>query len=157
MPKAKLLFPAILGAACILAASLLPAGCVSRGVKPPPGVAPETVLLETTGYCKCGACCGWKRNWWGRPVIAAGPNRGEPKAVGVTASGSRARPGTLAADTRLYPFGTVMYVPGYGYGVVADRGSAIQGRHIDLYFRRHGDGLDWGRQRLAVKVWRPTP
>ena len=37
------------------------------------------------------------------------------------------RDGTIAADTEYYPFGTRMYVPGYGGGLVEDRGGAIQG------------------------------
>lgn len=63
--------------------------------------------------------------------------------------------GTIAADTRHYPFGTRMYVPGYGYGVVEDRGSAIQGPGIiDIYFRSHGKALQWGRQQVEVTVYR---
>ncbi len=62
-------------------------------------------------------------------------------------------PGTIAADTRYYPFGTVMIVPGYGQGVVEDRGSAIKGaERIDLYFDSHGDALDWGRRRVEVEI-----
>jgi len=30
--------------------------------------------------------------------------------------------GTIAADTKYYPFGTRMFVPGWGWGVVTDRG-----------------------------------
>ncbi len=117
------------------------------------------VRMEVTGYCSCGTCCGWKRNWRGQAVIASGPNRGKPKAIGITASGTRAKPGTLAADTRHYPFGTVMYIPGYGYGVVEDRGGAIKGRHkLDLYFNTHRQGIDWGRKRVEVVVFPPgTP
>ncbi len=60
--------------------------------------------------------------------------------------------GTIAADTDYYPFGTRMYVPGYGWGVVEDRGSAIKGPdRLDLYFSSHSDALEWGRQRLAVE------
>ena len=77
-------------------------GCVMM-----PGTPPQArlsrgrpVVIETTAYCPCGQCCGWKRNWLFRPVIAAGPNRGKPKAVGLTASGKKAKPGTIAADTR---------------------------------------------------------
>jgi hypothetical protein len=41
--------------------------------------------------------------------------------------------GTIAADTKYYPFGTRMYVPGWGWGMVTDRGSAIKGPdRIDL-------------------------
>ncbi|MEZ4568257.1 MAG: 3D domain-containing protein [Desulfobacterales bacterium] len=44
------------------------------------------------------------------------------------------RDGTIAADTRYYTFGTRLYVPGYGYGVVEDRGSAIKGpTRLDLF------------------------
>lgn len=124
-------------------------------VRPPGRPASEVATLEVTGYCKCGACCGWTRNWLLRPVIKAGPNKGKPKQVGITASGTRAQPGTIAADTRLYPFGTVMQVPGYGYGVVEDRGSAIQGRRIDLYFTSHRAAQRWGRQKLRVRIWKP--
>jgi hypothetical protein len=63
------------------------------------------------------------------------------------------RPGTIAADTKYYPFGTEMYVPGWGWGVVEDRGSAIKGpTRIDLYFYTHGQALDWGRQKVKVEI-----
>ena len=63
--------------------------------------------------------------------------------------------GTIAADTRYYPFGTRMYVPGYGWGMVSDRGSAIKGPdHIDLYFVSHDEALHWGRRRLRVIIER---
>ena len=43
--------------------------------------------------------------------------------------------GTIAADTVCYPFGTRMYVPEYGWGVIEDRGGAIKGaKRLDLYF-----------------------
>jgi hypothetical protein len=61
--------------------------------------------------------------------------------------------GTIAADTDFYPFGTRMYVPGYGWGTVEDRGSAIQGPdRIDLYFNSHHDALVWGRRKINVIV-----
>ncbi len=64
--------------------------------------------------------------------------------------------GTIAADTKYYPFGTRMYVPGWGWGVVADRGGAIKGPgRIDLFFTSHGDAVQWGRKRLDVEIIRP--
>jgi len=64
-----------------------------------------------------------------------------------------AHDGTIAADTAHYPFGTRMYVPGYGYGVVEDRGGAIKGpRRIDLYFDSHSDARRWGRQTVKVEI-----
>lgn len=136
------------------------AGCMIRDVRwssirPPSRTAAQMYRLETTGYCPCGECCGWKRTWYGRAVIASGPNRGKPKAVGITASGERAKRGTIAADTKIFPFGTVMYVPGYGYGIVEDRGGAIKGYKIDLYHSSHADARTWGREIKEVKVWFP--
>ena len=61
--------------------------------------------------------------------------------------------GTIAADTDYYPFGTRMYVPGYGWGVVGDRGSAIKGHsRIDLYFKFHYQALAWGRRKVRVEI-----
>eukprot|EP00249_Psilotum_nudum_P006176 c19512_g1_i1 orf=335-688(+) len=66
------------------------------------------------------------------------------------------RDGTIAADTNFYPFGTRMFVPGYGWGKVEDRGGAIKGpERIDLYYRSHKDALKWGRRKLQVLVVLP--
>jgi len=119
------------------------------------GARPFAVELEATGYCKCGDCCGWKRNAFMQPVFAYGPNKGKKKEVGVTASGTKARLGTIAADTSVYPFGTKIFVPGYGWGVVEDRGGAIKGQRIDLFFNSHRDALQWGRKRVVVEVVYP--
>ena len=132
------------------------AGCLRfSSIRPPSGQKSESYIVITTGYCKCGDCCGWKRNWYGRPVLAYGPNKGKPKEVGVTASGTRARVGTIAADTSIFPFGTILKIPGYGYGVVEDRGGDIKGYHFDLYFKSHRDALKWGRKQQRVEVWLP--
>ncbi|MGW8193036.1 MAG: 3D domain-containing protein [Desulforhopalus sp.] len=65
--------------------------------------------------------------------------------------------GTIAADTDYYPFGTRMHVPGYGWGVVEDRGGAIKGpTRIDLYFDSHAKALQWGRKTLNVTVEYPS-
>ncbi|MGA0333104.1 MAG: 3D domain-containing protein [Kiritimatiellia bacterium] len=112
--------------------------------------------MEVTGYCKCGHCCNWKRSWLrlGKPVIASGPQKGQPKQVGISADGSVARRGTVAADTSVLPMGTILYIPGYGWGQVRDRGSAIQGNRLDLFFDSHEEALEWGRQQVQVKIWR---
>lgn len=138
----------------VLVLSVAVCGCATRP-KPPRGARGVDRVMTVTGYCKCGKCCNWKRNWLLRPVIASGPHKGEPKKVGITASGTKAEPGTIAADTRRYPFGTIMYVPGYGYGRVEDRGGAIKGDHIDLFFKKHKQAVKWGKRRMRVRVWVP--
>ena len=144
-----------------LLALLGSAGCAVRNVRwttpaPASDARWHTYTMDTAGYCPCGTCCNWRRSWWvGRPVVAAGPNKGRPKAIGMTASGVRARPGTVTADGKLFPFGTRVYVPGYGYGIVEDRGTATQGYSLDLFFTTHKQALAWGRRRLQVRVLIP--
>lgn len=135
--------------------------CDVRGIRPGDGHIAmsgrkgKPYVVEVTGYCPCGACCGWRRNWLLIPVYSEGPLRGHRKKVGYTASGHPARPGTLAADTSVFPFGTILYIPGYGYGRVEDRGRDIKGYRIDVFFRHHSTAEQWGRKRLNVRVWFP--
>ncbi|MBM4153389.1 MAG: hypothetical protein FJ220_07705 [Kiritimatiellaceae bacterium] len=90
--------------------------------------------------------------------MASGPSRGKSKTVGRTASGTTAQHGTIAADPTVYPLGTVMDIPGYGKGRVEDTGGAIRGpERPDLFFNSHQQALEWGRQRLPVKVWMIHP
>jgi 3D (Asp-Asp-Asp) domain-containing protein len=63
--------------------------------------------------------------------------------------------GTIAADTKQYPFGTRMYIPGYGWGVVEDKGGAIKGpNRIDLFFDTHEEAIHWGRRKVNVEIER---
>ncbi|HDP35543.1 MAG TPA: hypothetical protein ENN29_10590 [Candidatus Hydrogenedentes bacterium] len=129
-------------------------GCATRP-KPPRGVRAIEREMEVLAYDAGKKSTNWKRNWLFQPVVASGPNKGQPKKVGVTASGTKAKPGTIAADTNYYPFGTVMYVPGYGYGRVEDRGGAIKGPDkIDVFFKKRKDALEWGRRRVRVRIWK---
>lgn len=75
---------------------------------------------------------------------------------GMTYSGVQVRRdlySTVAADLHLFPLGTILYIPGYGYGVVSDKGSAIVGNKIDLYFDTVDDVYDqWGKKNVTVYV-----
>ena len=117
-----------------------------------PAEDPATVLV--TGYCNCGECCGWERSWFGfgQPVYNHGKLKGKPKKVGVTACGTIAARGTVAADPKVFGFGTRLEIPGYGPGTVEDVGGAIKGRHIDVWFPSHDEARRWGARRLKVTV-----
>ena len=108
-------------------------------------------LVLVTGYCNCGECCGWEFDEKsGKPVYAYGKFKGKPKKVGITASGTTARHGTVAADLSVFSFGTCLEIPGYGIGRVEDVGGAIRRRHIDVWFPTHEEARRWGRRRLKV-------
>ena len=118
------------------------------------GIVGDEHELLVTGYCNCGKCCGWRKKWFffGEPVYNYGKMKGKPKKVGVTASGTVAAKGTIAADPAVYPFGTRIGIPGYGLGIVQDIGGSIKGAHIDIWFPSHMEALAWGARKLKVKV-----
>jgi len=116
-----------------------------------------TRTMLVTAYDAGPESCGWKKKYGciGPAVYAYGPLKGKRKKVGITADGTKAKHGTIAADTRRYPFGTKMYVPGYGRGEGHDTGSALKGDHIDVFFSDRGDALEWGRKYLKVVILQP--
>lgn len=77
---------------------------------------------------------------------------------GITYSGVKVRRdkntvSTIAADPKILPLGSVLYIPGYGYAVVADTGSAIKGRKIDLYFSTTKQVYkEWGKKTVVVQL-----
>lgn len=75
---------------------------------------------------------------------------------GVTYSGVRVKRdlySTIAADLNIFPIGTILFIPGYGYGVVADKGGAIKGNKLDLYYETVEDVYNqWGKKTIDVYV-----
>lgn len=77
---------------------------------------------------------------------------------GITYSGVKVRRdknavSTIAADPKVLPLGSILYIPGYGYAVVADTGSAIKGRKIDLYFSTTKQVYkEWGKKTVVVQL-----
>lgn len=125
-----------------------------RRIRPPKGAQAIEVEMKTTSYCHCRRCCSYK--WFlFIPYQKTGFLQYRRKHVGKTSSGAMVRPGTIAADTSRYPYGTIMHIPGYGYGRVEDTGGAIKGNHIDLYRPNHWYARKWGVQTKKVKVWLP--
>ena len=47
---------------------------------------------------------------------------------------SISNPTTCAIDPALHDFGDVFYIEGFGYYIAEDTGSAVKGKHLDLYF-----------------------
>ena len=99
---------------------------------------PELESLGTwkiTAYCACKKCCGKSPD--------------DPR-YGITAAGTVATEGrTIAADPRVLPYGTVVYIDGHAY-IVEDCGGAIKNERIDIYFESHEAALQWGVQYWEV-------
>lgn len=71
---------------------------------------------------------------------------------GRTATGLPVSFGVVAVDPAVIPLGTRMTIPGYGEGVAADTGSAVQGNSIDLWFPTLADALAWGRRTVTITL-----
>jgi uncharacterized protein YabE (DUF348 family) len=74
---------------------------------------------------------------------------------GITASGKPLTKGLVAVDRRFIPFGTRMYVPGYGFAEAADTGGGVRGRWIDLGYD-DANYVSW-HQVVTVYFVAPIP
>lgn len=88
---------------------------------------------------------------------STGKRPGHPH-YGLTASGTRARPGVVAVDPRVIPLGTKLYIQSldgskdYGFAVAEDTGGAIKGNKIDLFFETAEEVRRFGRRKVKVYI-----
>jgi cystine transport system substrate-binding protein len=80
-------------------------------------------------------------------VVATGYSMG-----GHTATGAPVGWGVVAVDPSVIPLGTPLSIPGYGSGVAADTGGAIQGATIDLWFPTTAQANAWGRRTVTISL-----
>lgn len=99
------------------------------------------IKIKLTGYCPCPKCCG---EW-------------AYKNPGITASGTKARFGTVAAPKSI-PFGTKMRIEGYGDKVftVEDTGSSVVERNgvyvIDMWMPTHSQAYNVGNKIVNAEI-----
>lgn len=93
----------------------------------------QPIVVSATGYCSCSKCCG-------------------PYDGTKTASGARVHWGTLAAS-KGWAFGTQFTIDAFPGTVftVQDRGGAIKGDKIDIWFPSHQEALSWGRRTVVLR------
>ena len=123
------------------------------GVPPPPTPPPPLPPPPTPCHCGCKTCHTvlMLTTGYDNGVGSTGKKPGSP-GYGVTKSGAKAGPGSIAADLSLYPLGTKMWVPCYGCGTVEDIGGKIKQNHIDLWFPTAKAGFAWGNPYHDVEV-----
>ncbi len=85
-----------------------------------------------TGYCDCDICVG---QYAGQMQTASG----------TTPTAGR----TIAADLNILPYGTIVYIDGHAY-TVEDKGGAIKGNHIDIYFNTHEEAVNFSIQQKEI-------
>lgn len=93
---------------------------------------PKETSLGTftiTGYCGCSKCSG---------------------SHGLTYSGTVPTANhTISADLNLFPLGTKLKIDGIIY-TVEDKGSAVKGKTLDIYYDTHDEALAKGRYSAEV-------
>lgn len=92
-----------------------------------------------SAYCPCPKCCGAYSNM-DNPTTASGA----PAVAGVT----------IAAPSNI-PFGTMLSINGQIY-TVQDRGGAISGNRLDVFFSTHEDAWNFGLQSAEVYIYTPN-
>lgn len=70
--------------------------------------------------------------------------------LGRTASGAPVGIGVVAGPPSL-PFGTRLWIDGYGPATVLDRGPAITEGRLDIWLPTYAQAIAWGRRH--VHVW----
>lgn len=86
------------------------------------------------------------------PVLATAYTRYDEGCTDYTYRGTYLRRGLMAVDPKIIPFGTRVYVPGYGEAIADDIGGAINGHHIDLAMDSLEEAFDWGAKQMTVYV-----
>ncbi|MBE9474921.1 MAG: DUF348 domain-containing protein [Chloroflexi bacterium] len=71
-----------------------------------------------------------------------------------TATGIPLAKGVVAIDPRYIPYGTRMYVPGYGEALAADTGGGVKGRMIDLGYLDE-NYVSWHQWVTVYFLWPP--
>lgn len=71
-----------------------------------------------------------------------------------TKTGAEVRVGICAVDPTFIPLGSILEVPGWGRVEALDTGEKVKGYIIDIWMPDQKKCIEWGRQKLNVKVIR---
>ena len=82
-------------------------------------------------------------------AYTSAPNEGGAYAY----NGQKLRDGMVAADLKLYPIGTKIFIPKLNkVFTVTDTGSAIRNQRLDIWMNSKQKALNWGVQTLDVYI-----
>ncbi|GAX59321.1 hypothetical protein SCALIN_C01_0252 [Candidatus Scalindua japonica] len=95
-------------------------------------------VFKATAYCSCNKCCDKDPS---------------DKWYGITATGKRARWGTVAVDKKVIKLGSKLRIKGFPNTIfrAEDVGGAIKGNRIDVWFPSHREALKFGVKRIVVQ------
>ncbi|HLX53535.1 MAG TPA: 3D domain-containing protein [Aquella sp.] len=85
-------------------------------------------------------------------VTGYSPDPRDNGGISQSYFGRKLHHGTIAVDPKVIPFGSKIYVKGYGYGWAADVGGAIRGKHIDVCLPSRHDASRWGLRHMTIYI-----
>ncbi|MGO4349269.1 ubiquitin-like domain-containing protein [Paenibacillus sp. MCAF9] len=90
-------------------------------------------------------------------LSSTGKDESHPE-YGITSSGTRVQEGrTIAVDPKVIPIGWWVYIEGIGFRRAEDKGSAVKGNKIDVYFDSTKIANKFGRKKgITVYVLGPN-
>lgn len=74
----------------------------------------------------------------------------------ITATGTKVRRGIIAVDPKKIPYGTKVYIPGYGEAIAEDTGGALRnydGIAIDILVDTYEEAMQWGKRYMEVIIY----
>ena len=95
-------------------------------------------VYKASAYCSCKKCCDKDPS---------------DKWYGITASGKKAKWGTVAVDRKVIRLGSTLRIKGFPNIIfrAEDVGGAIKGRHIDVWFPSHREALKFGVRNINIE------
>lgn len=112
---------------------------------------PEVVEVGT-GANMLETSRGFVRYKQVRQMEATAYTLAEGNGDGVTSIGIVPYHGIIAVDPRVIPYGTKVYIPGYGFAMAGDCGGAIKGNRIDLFMTSYNQAIQWGRRTVDMYI-----
>ena len=77
---------------------------------------------------------------------------GKPADKLRTSTGTKPKEGrTIAVDPSVIPYGSIVYIQGYGYFIAEDCGGAIKQNRIDVYTNSYETAIQQGKK--VANVW----
>ena len=120
-----------------------PTVAISRGgnIRKTPELDYIEVTARVTAYApfdnKSGMCADWNPS--------------------VTSIGHRPSSKYIAVDPKKIPYGTKVYIEGYGMTEAGDTGGALRsydGYAIDVYFDTYEEAINWGKKYIKVRIYK---
>lgn len=73
--------------------------------------------------------------------------------TGLTATGTKVTAGrSIAVDPKVIPYGSKVYIEGYGWRTAEDCGGGVDGKHIDIAVDSHSHALKMGTKTGGVWI-----